>query len=255
MSEQPRLDSLDSYYAVIKVLNKIGLFLFWIMVALSMVQLYYSKLHILNMVFLILSLIYFILNTYVSYWYLPNTEEKRMAHLLSNSFRIAFNDEQTNRYYNNDVTPSILKLGINTFENTLFTSQISRIMAKKSSLIVLTYLIIWFIIILYRDSSLELISVIGQTIFTSHIITNVLKECILYVKTQRLQQEFYTLFLQCDGQFEDNRFLNPKIIELVTKYETLKSSMAVSLDTNIFNKINQKTSSKWERIKKQLKID
>lgn len=249
-----RYDSLDKYYDN-KILDKINIFLFWSSVILSFALLYLSNPTYKtwgNVLFILVTILLFACDNFLNLYLLRRAENKRRVHLLSNAFNVPMDNEETNKYYNNNQEPSILKLGANAFENSLFTSRVSKVMVINKGIIILISVTIWLALMLFRETSLELLGIIGLTLFSSNIFTNWLRVLILYIDTERIYEDFHHLFLQLAN--EDNVVFKARILNLVIRYECTKASMGANLSTKIFNKLNPEISLEWEKIKKKLSI-
>jgi hypothetical protein len=249
-----RIDTVQRHYDDARAINIYTVALFWITVVSSFLILLLQKndqmTQLINTLFIISTFLYFISNSYLYLISRRKAEETRRTHLLTNSFGVKLDDEETNKYYNNTENPSIYRLGINVCENSLFTSTVLAEMLKVERIKVLFYIIAWFLVLLTRDIKLEYIAVIAQTLFTSSIITGLLKMEI-YNKTCReifssLRNIFYF------NQDKNSPLTTAKIINEAFKYECIKAAMSIFTSTKIFNKINPKTTVEWERIKSNI---
>lgn len=254
-----RQDSLDRYYENLGFLNKLNSFSFGFSVVLSFCILFmdgHPRISSwINILFITITLVYFITNNYSSLYLMRDGENKRRTHLIANSFNVSLDSEETALYYNNEEEPSIRKLAAHTLENTLFTVANTEEMLKIERAKILVYLLIWFIVLLNRESSLEYLAVIGQTLFSTSILTNWIKLEILNNNCKKLYRELYNLFLQIRGETNLDSVTTARFIDMIMEYECLKAGMGISLSTKIFiKKINPKYTPKWNKIKKDLLI-
>lgn len=182
-----RIDSINSYFVSVKLFNRISIFLFWLSIAISFAVLFLSGYPLLkswtNVIFILVTLLYFTCSNFLALYLTRKSENKRRTHLLSNSFDIPLDDEETNKYYNNNEIPSIRKFGINVFENSLFTSKTTNRMLIMETLKIFIYIIIWIFLMLNRNTSLDLLTIVGQTLFSTSIITNWIRLLILKIET------------------------------------------------------------------------
>ncbi|MGH0631919.1 hypothetical protein [Bacillus pacificus] len=251
-----RQDSLDKYYNIVDKIKNVSSTLFWFNAVISLGVFFVNGnvalKNTLTIVFIVTTVAYFIVDNYLSISLIPNIEDKRRKHLLSNSFGIPLDNETTNKYYNNDINPSIIKLGINVMENALFAKNVTDKMAKKERIIIFLYLISWLLCLLLRNNNLEFISIVSQTLFASTILSSWLKLEVLRYQTQTIYDELYRLFLTT-GIKNSNKQM-PYILDAFVKYEAAKAYSGVKQSTKIFKKINHEVSLEWEQVKQQLKI-
>ncbi|MDO3653542.1 hypothetical protein [Bacillus subtilis] len=257
MSE--RQDSLDKHYAIIEKLNTSTSRLFWFNAALSIgvffVNDYLLVKNIILGVFILSTLCYFIIDNYLSIFKIPQVEEKRRVHLLTNSFNVPLDNERTNKYYNNDLEPSLLKLGANIFENSLFAKRVTHEMAIRERIKVGIFIVIFVVAILLRTTEMELISILAQTLFASTLIPAYLRLEVLHYKNRAMFDCLYDIFLfQKQRTTENDEKLSAKLLDCFVKYESAKAYSGVKQDSKIFHKINPEVSQEWEEIKRNLNI-
>ena len=141
-----RVDTINSYFKKVSRFNMLSNFLFWFSVICSFSVFFTNSItsvnHILNIIFIITTLFYFLISNWLSLFLLREAQNKRRIHLLSDSLGVKLDDEETNLYYNNTYNPSVKRLGVNVFENTLFTWRVTEEMAKKERIKVILYLLI-----------------------------------------------------------------------------------------------------------------
>lgn len=88
---------------------------------------------------------------------------------------MSLNDEKTKGYYNNQSLPSIFRLGLNTFENSLFSFEISKKRLHKKRCESIIYLIFLLVLLLIRSTHIEVLLFIVQLLFSTNIIINWIK--------------------------------------------------------------------------------
>ena len=257
MSE--RFDSLDRHYKKIEELNMATSILFWMNAALSIVVFfvdnYITVNNILLFVFTITTLSYFIIEINLSIFRIPEVEEKRRVHLLTNSFNVPLDNERTNKYYNNELEPSLLKLGANIFENSLFAERVTHEMVKRERIKVGIFVLLFVIALVLRTTEVELISIIAQTLFASTVIPAYLRLEVLHSKNKAIFDSLYDIFLLHSQRTSDSdEKLSAKILDCFVKYESAKAYSGVKQDSKIFHKINDDVTQEWEEIKRNLNI-
>lgn len=255
MSEE-RIDTVKNYFEKVTRVNRWSNFLFWISIICSFSIFFSNNVplvnYLLNIVFIITTVIYFLISNYLILFLLREAQAKRRINFLSNSLGVKLDDEETNLYYNNSHKPSVIRLGVNAFENTLFTWKVTEEMAKRERIKVLIYLLIWLIVVLVRNVDLNFIAIIAQTIFTTGIIVNYIKLELLRSTCKKLFNAFRQFFLSNSKNKNDKAVAI--ILNLVFQYETIIASMGIHLSSNIFDKKNSKTIEEWENVKKNVNL-
>ncbi|KZD43496.1 hypothetical protein COE92_16335 [Bacillus wiedmannii] len=251
-----RIDSLDRYYNKVNTFKSVSTLLFWLNALLSLGIFFVDKMEmfkdILTTVFIIMTVLYFVIDNYLSVFLIPNVEEKRRTHLLSNSFGIQLDNETTNEYYNNNLEPSIMRLGANILENSLFAKKVTSEMVKGERIIILLYVLIWIGCLSMRNNDLELISIISQTLFASTLIPSYVRLEILCLQNQKIHDELYRVFLLQKNT--PQKKIIPLVLDAFVKYESAKAYSGVKQSTKVFRKINPDVTREWENIKQNLKI-
>ncbi|MBM0838696.1 hypothetical protein [Staphylococcus epidermidis] len=252
-----RKDTMDSKYKKVNWINNIKKMLFYLSLFCSCIitfiidndfKYFIIVLYILVLVF------FFAIDTILTVWLIPKVENTRKTHLLSDSFGLPLNDEKTKGYYNNKSSPSIFRLGLNTFENSLFSFEISKKMLIKERCKSIFSLTILLFLLISRSTHIEVLLFIVQMLFGTNIIINWIKLEKYKIETEKIYQEFryiYLINIKHKGKINENL---SKILDITIEYEVLKARMGIMLSTKIFNKINGKISEKWESIKKDLKL-
>ncbi|EJQ78358.1 hypothetical protein COE79_05890 [Bacillus toyonensis] len=109
------------------------------------------------------------------------------------------------------------------------------------------------IVCLNRDSNLDFILWISQTLFSTVLISNVIKLILLNKKCESIYQEIYKVFLDRD-EISTVKF-NAYVLDAFSKYECVKFQCGIMLSSNTFHKLNTSLKQEWKEIKKQLKIE
>ena len=254
-----RYDSLDRHYNIIEKLNKTTSSLFLVNAVLSIsvffINDYLTVKNIFLFVFTITTLGYFVIDNYLSIFKIPSVEDKRRVHLLTNSFNVPLDNERTHKYYNNDLEPSLLKLGANIFENSLFAERVTHKMVKRERVKVGIFIIVFIVALMLRTTEMELISILAQTLFASTLITYYIRLEVLHFKNKAIFDCLYDIFLLHNQRTnDDNERLSAKLLDCFVKYEAAKAYSGVKQDSNIFHKINDDVTQEWEEIKRTLNI-
>lgn len=258
MSE--RFDSLDRHYKSIDQLTTLISYLFWINAMLSILVFFANDIldvkNALLFIFILTTLAYFIADNYLTIFKIPNVEDKRRVHLLTNSFDVPLDNERTHKYYNNGLEPSLLKLGANIFENSLFAERVTHEMVKKERIKIVAFVIVFIAALLFRTTEIELISILAQTLFAGTLIPAYIRLEVLHSKNKAIYECLYDIFLlhQQDSSDGSGKRLSAKLLDCFVKYESAKAYSGVKQDSDIFRKINPGVTQEWEDIKQRLDI-
>lgn len=251
-----RIDTVDEYFVKVTHVNPWSNVLFWFSIICSFLVFFTANLttvnYFLNIIFIISTILFFAINNWLSLYLLREAQSKRRIHLLTDSLGIKLDDEVTNLYYNNSQIPSIVRLGVNVFENTLFTWRVTEEMARGQRIKGISYTVIWLTVVLNRNVDLNFIAIVAQTIFASGLIVNHIKLEVLRSACNQLFVEFRQYFLTNGTSNNDKN--SAAILNLVFRYETLVASMAIHLSSKTFTRINTRVSEEWERVKRNLNL-
>ncbi|MEK5061864.1 hypothetical protein BK126_15035 [Paenibacillus sp. FSL H7-0326] len=256
MSTQ-RVDTVEKYFKPLLTSDKLSNWLLYTSIVLSFVLLYVGESatlkSILNVFFIVVTLLYFAASNVTSLYLARRAQNKRMTHLISNSFGVSLDDEETNLYYNNTQNPSVTRLGINVFENSLFSKTTASRMVVGERIKIAVYIVLSVVLIINRNTSLELLAIIAQTLLTTTILTNLIKLEIIRHGFETIYDACRTLFLNRSVNANAELFTG-QVLDIVMKYEILKASMGINLSSGIFHKINAETTIEWEKVKRKLEI-
>jgi hypothetical protein len=251
-----RIDTVNDYFKPVTTVSKWSGYLFWSSVVLSFLVFFTDDNPLYNtganIIFIIVTAAYFVVSNWVSLFLLREAQSKRRVHLLSNALGVKLDDEHTQFFYNNSQEKSLIRLGLNVFENTLFTWRVTEEMVKTERLKVVFYLLLFILLSLINGININFISIIAQTIFTTGLIVNAIKLEILRSTSKQLFYEFRQVFLMSGSQHSEK--LAATLLQLVFQYETTVASMGVHTSQKEFKKINPKYTQEWEKVKTNLNL-
>ena len=257
--EQVRIDGIDEYYQPVERLDFIISIIFWISAIVSILILYIGAIpwetlrNAIKILFILSVITHVTFTIYLRFILIPTAEEKRRKQLLSDSFGVPLSPEQTKKYYNNELSPSIKRLGTNILENSLYAKSICGRMAVQERIKIFVYFSIWIVALFWRQTSMDFLIVITQTIFSGDIISRLVGLELLRHKNEDLFNELYHEFLHqidCDGPSG-----TACILDAFASYESAKAVSSIKQSTKIFNKLNPTLIKKWAQIRSQLGID
>lgn len=252
-----RIDSLDKYYKQLNFIDLVCTLLFWLNALISILIFFLNGYQLaretLTYIFIITTVLFFIADNYLSIYLIPSVEGKRRVHLLSKSLDVPLDYETTQKYYNNHIEPSILKLGAHIFENSLFSKEVTARMCTIERRKILLYAVLWITSLTIRTVNLEFIAIISQTLFASTLLTKWLKLEYLRIKNEQLYNCLYDLFLL--RRDNDDARVSAKFLDCFVSYEAAKAYSGIKQSSKIFFQINDEYTEEWERIKRKLDID
>ncbi len=254
-----RVDELEKYYHPIGVCDNWSGRLFFVSAILSVLIPYTSTIEnqwLVNSasIFFILSVVvYSILVNYNGFYLIPTAENLRRKQLLSDAFGIPLTPEQTRLYYNNKVSPSVMRLGANIMENTFFAKSVCCEMAKKERIKILIYTLVWLSAIFNRSTDLNLLLTLTQVLFSGEIVVRWIKIEVMRSRNESIYEKLYSLFLN-RGSSEDHKIV-AGILDSFASYESAKASASIKQSSKIFHSLNPNLTKEWNSIKKKLEIN
>lgn len=254
-----RIDELEKHYSPIASCDSWAKVAFFVSAMLSIVILYpnflpYSFLeNWVKIVFILSVIIHSGLVHFNGFYLIPRADSSRRKQLLSDSFGIPLTPEKTQLYYNNEISPSVLKLGGNVMENSFFAKHVCNRMAYKERIKVLFYAFIWLTAIFNRSTDLGLLLTLTQVLFSSEIVIQWLKIEVLRSRNETIYDKLYSLFLNKGSSKAPN--LTAGILDAFAYYEASKASASIKQSTKIFNRLNPTLTKQWKEIKIQLSLD
>ncbi len=197
---------------------------------------------------IVLNIIYILLSGYND-MFLKNKAEKELRKtMISNSFNVNITTTKSEGYYSNDIKPSVKKMGINSFESTLYTNKITEKLIFRNIIKALFLIILW-IIVITRIENLEIIVLLTQIIFSADVLLDLIKIIYYHNNVSILFDKFYKIFVT-DGYKENDM---PIVIEYVMEYECLKNYCHIVLPNSIFNSEKELLEGKWKEIRENIK--
>jgi hypothetical protein len=244
-------------YALVDNNELISKWLLWLSVITSIVTVIISKskpfdsnenaITILNAINSILTVGYFfsdIIGNYLFY----QAERNRRDDFFDNSLSTKLSIENTEEYYSNDnVSPGIEKMGVNSFENSFFSKEVSKQMLPPLVYKSIAVIIIFLILALFTDR--EILSTALQALLPLTILQQTIRLFLYNKRVNDVFKKYQSIFsVTTDG----NKQL--LIIHTMTSYETVLSWACIKLDSKIFNKLNDSLTIQWEQLKKKYSI-
>lgn len=245
-----RKDEIQELYDKCDNITKKANILFIINITLSFILLFDFKYRDIFIIGSLLLTIAYVILTNINEMYFSNlAENERRKSLLKESFNVNTTLKETNKYYNNDEDPSIIKLGLNCYESAFFTKKVVDKMLP-SNILKIVVLTIIYIILMIKLENMDLLLVITQTIFSTEIIFTFLKLCYYKFQLDKVCKEFEDIFFKMDLNSEE---INILLLDATMDYECLKSYCKISTSSKIFFENNDKWTKDWQILLRKIK--
>lgn len=248
--DKERKDEIQELYDKCDNIAKKSNILFIINIILSFILLFdfkYREIFIIGS--LLLTIVYVILTNINEMYFSNLAENERRKSLLKESFNVNTTLKETNKYYNNEEKPSIIKLGLNCYESVFFTKKVVDKMLPIN-ILKITVLTIVYIILMIKLENMDLLLVITQTIFSAEIIFTFLKLCYYKFQLDKIYKDFESIFFKMGLK---NKDIDVLILDTTMDYECLKSYCKISTSSKIFFDNNEKWSKEWQKLLKKVK--
>jgi len=252
-----RVDEVSQYYASARKAEVASSFLFWTIAIVSLCMpritvLDVSSQNMITAAFIVLVLFHFVVTQLSRLYLVPNAEKKRRQQMLSDAFGSPISCDKTSLYYNNDYSPSVIRLGANTMENSLFSTEIAAKMLVRNRFIIGFYMIIWVFVFAYHPSDVGVLIWITQLVFSGAVIANWLSLEIFRMRCASVYDQLHAHFLHEVGADDEKAIAS--VLDSFASYEAAKASAGILLSSKVFNQLNPTLSQKWEQIRVDLKI-
>lgn len=199
---------------------------------------------ILNYGLIAINIVYIFLSGFNDVFLKNKAENELRKTMIANSFNVNITTTKADDYYSNSIRPSIERLGVNSFESTLYTKKITEKLIYRKLFKFIMLLVMW-IIIITKVTNIERTVILTQLIFSADILLDLIKTIYYHINVNILFNNFYKIFVT-DGYKEKEE---PIIIEYVMEYECLKSYCHIILPNNIFDLERDLLEKKWNEIK------
>lgn len=219
---------------------------------------HYSSVEIVNLIYTILNYIYFllivsyyILDIYTETFLYPATARKRRKGFIDNSLGSKFLNKNVEGYYTNDnLEYGPYKMLINCCENCFFTLNIAKGMITQI-LMKNILLFIGFLAIAYFGIKDNLIAIpIVQILLSTLFLTELIHHINFITKLEQLYERFIEVITR---KMNSDETLQEAVL-LFLDYETTLAYNKAPLSDSVYEKMNEKLSEEWEGIKTRYDI-
>lgn len=240
---------IDKWSIYLLWLSTIFIVLAFILPKINAIYIKYSDLlNIINCFFIIGYTVLAFFAEFILY----NANILKRRDFIDNACNSNFSENNSSNYFTNDnIGFGIEKLGVNSFENVLFSYNISKAMLPKLWVINIFFAIL-FIILAVLGFNNAVILIIQLTL-PFLLIFKAIKLSLFVNRISRVYDDYRNLFsiLKYTPNIKDKTAI---ILKNVLDYETTLSWANVLLSNKLYDKMNRELSAKWEKIKVEYKI-
>lgn len=190
------------------------------------------------------------LNLLLKLYLIPIAETKRREDFFSQAYNVRINYEQTSGYYNNEAKDPILKIALQTLENSFFSEKIVKKMLFFERMKFGMYILLWLLLLHFRQTDLTWIVVATQAVFSEQILSRWLRLEWLH---KQCKTTFDSLYRVLQSKLLQTQ-RNAQILELTLSYETAKANAGLTLSSRLFDKMNSPLSNDWSKIYHDLSL-
>lgn len=194
------------------------------------------------------AVLYFILDILINYLF-QLTEVHRKNDLLDNSFDTFLSDKKSEGYYSNEsIEKGIYKLGVNCFENSFFSKNVSSAMIPVMLIKSIFILLLFVVLALFTDH--KTLSSLMQVALPLTILQQTIRLITYHFRVKAVYEHFKLIFTSVDSKIRDSY-----LITNVINYETTLAWAGILLDSKKFDALNVPLTKEWEEIKINHKIN
>ncbi len=198
-----------------------------------------------------LLIVMYIILEIIGSFLLHRAEAKRRLDFIDNSFDTSYSGTKSENYFTNgNLSPNFYKMAVNCFENTFFTSNISRRMLFP--LFVKNLIIIAIFVMAAALGEKRIVVNLLQMALPILLLQQLVKLSLYVYSTELQLANFKELFNDLKSESHEKRI--PEMLRNVIYYESNISWASILLSKNLFKKLNPDLSQEWSRLKDEYKI-
>lgn len=207
--------------------------------------------NIINLLYFLIIVLYYILNVYSETFLYPATARKRRKGFIDNSLGSKFLEKPVKGYYTNDqLCQGPYKMIVNCAENCYFTKNIAKAMLPQ---IIIKNVVcgVVFLIIAYIGIKDNLIAIpILQILLSGLFFTELVHHINFIGKLEQLFDQFKVFF----ASKPDDKQLLQEAVLFFLDYETILAYNKAPLSDSVYKKLNKQLSREWEELKERYEI-
>jgi hypothetical protein len=255
---QARVDEVSQYYKPVEKAAIFETFFFWLTAGVSLCMPYsaifgMSIQNIFSAIFIVFVVAHFSISQLSRFHLVPRAECKRRQQMLSDAFGTPLSHDKTSLYYNNDYSPSHMRLGANIMENSLFSKEIAAKMLVNSRIITGIYFIAWVFFFALQQDNINVLVWVTQLVFSSTILVKWMNLEILRCRHENTYDQLHSHFLHEIGG--DSQKAIATVLDSFASYEAAKAASGMLLSSKVFYMLNPSLTQEWSKIRRDLNMD
>jgi hypothetical protein len=242
-------------YDTVRLFGKIASYILFLSASISITTVWLRNFNLIsdnlrsevNAALCLLAILYFLMDILQNYLF-HCSEFKRRNDFIDNSLNTKLSEKNSIDYFNNDnLEPGVFKLGVNCFENSFFSKEISHKMIPEMGVKLGLIIILFLILSIFPGQSFVVIFL--QMALPLVILKQTFRLLVFNFRVDSVFKEFIKIFSCTDSEKRGHI-----IIHNVMNYETTLSWAGIQLKQSIFKKFNSELSNEWEGLKKRYNI-
>lgn len=178
----------------------------------------------------------------------PRAENKRREDFFSKAYDVRLADETTEGYYNNGFHDPLKRAAAQALENSFFSKSIARKMLVRERATFVIYVVVWLVAVFNRSTDISIVVAMSQLILGEQILGRWFRLEWLRYQFEQTYNVLYALFVNEPRK----ELFEAQALAHITKYETAKSKVGITLSQKIFDENNESLSADWMRISGEL---
>lgn len=189
-------------------------------------------------------------------YYIDLAEETRRRDFIDRSFGTKYCHVSSEGYYDTDELESgMYKMISNVFENSLFSSEISKKMLNKNMAINVIMLVVLLASILTSTVKIDYAVLLLQVFIGKDFVLGMIDLKKYNESTTETFNDIKKIFDEnLENTPESISKNTPEILRIYLKYETNITDKKLLLDSKIYGAMNDPLSNEWEKMKKKYNI-
>lgn len=239
-----------NYYVPLLQMERVSNILFCFGVCVSIALLFLDQQPVRNYYnlvlgfFSILVVLFFIVNLYVRVYLFARAEDAAFVGFMSNSCGVSLSEQRDDSFFNNNEVGFVKRMSANLLENMFFTKEILSIHISLLRFVAILYMILLLIVMVYKQFSIQLLTLVFQVIFSEQILSKWLRMEWYKKKVEIIYDKLFSIIIA----MKNSKSIVPGVMEVLVAYERCKAIAAISLPDKIYKENNDRLSEEWQKI-------
>jgi hypothetical protein len=192
--------------------------------------------------FISVAVVSFALSLTIRLYFAPRAEDCRRSDMASNAFGAPLQPDLTERYYNNDESPSFRRLAGILAENSFFSKSVAQRMCSGERLKTTVSVVLLVLLSIFRGTGIDWVVVAAQFVASEQVVSKCIRLEWLRSRFEHTYQDTFALLTMADPE---GAAFKAKTLALALNYEASKANAAVLLSKKVFNQMNAKLTQEW----------